>query len=130
MNISLHHTHFATNDVQSFCEFFIENFDAEIVYDAFIGGDRNIFLKIGSGRMHLFESRKPPQVNKSSFHHIGIMVDDLQKMVRRLKEKNIYVSKISEVNGGSFAVTKGPDRLKIELFEVSDKEFKKYFVDL
>ncbi len=56
-DLTLHHVHLVTNDIQGFCDFYGQNFGAEIVFDDLIDGDRNIFLKIGTGRIHLFESR-------------------------------------------------------------------------
>ncbi|MCB1178993.1 MAG: VOC family protein [Leptospiraceae bacterium] len=128
MEISFHHTHFVTNDVEKFCDFFINNFNAVKIYDEVIDRDRNIFIKIGSGRIHLFESKRKLEKNKTVFHHIGMMVENIEVMAEQLKKNRIFVSKIVNVSGGKFAITKGPDNLKIELFEVSE-ESRKFFVD-
>ncbi|WP_202309362.1 VOC family protein [Mesorhizobium sp. L-8-10] len=129
-NITLHHPHLVTADVSSFCYFFQKHFNAEIVYDDLIDGDRNIFLRIGKGRMHLFQSRNPPPRGRNVFHHIGIMVTGLADFVRKLDEAGVTVSPVTVTPGGGFAMAEGPDGLKIELFEVSDEERRiRFFVD-
>src|SRR5699024_5785889 len=49
VRIDLHHVHLVTADIRGFCDFFTTHFDAEVVFDDSIDGDRNVFLRIGSG---------------------------------------------------------------------------------
>ena len=128
MSISLHHVHLVTQDVTAFCAFYIENFGAEKVFDDLIDGDRNVFLKIGSGRIHLFESRSEPSAGRNAFHHLGMMVSDLPQLVERLKSNGVTVSKITTVPDGRFAMANAPDHVKIELFEVTSDKTRRFFV--
>lgn len=128
-DINLHHLHLVTNDVTAFCDFYTANFGAQIVFDDLIDGDRNIFLKIGTGRIHLFESRSTPPNERNAFHHLGMMVNDLDTVVERLSANGVPVSKITRTPGGGFAMAMAPDNVKIELFEVKSAEARKYFVD-
>ncbi|MBU2031239.1 MAG: VOC family protein [Alphaproteobacteria bacterium] len=127
--VSLHHVHMVTHDVDGFCEFFIRNFDAEIVFDAPIDGDRNVFLKIGSGRIHLFETRDAPPDGRNAFHHLGMMAENLSALVERLKGDGVPVTPITRVPGGGFAIATGPHGMKIELFEANAPDTRRFFVD-
>lgn len=127
--VSLHHVHMVTHDVDGFCDFFIRHFDAEVVFDAPIDGDRNVFLKIGSGRIHLFETRNAPPDGRNAFHHLGMMVEDLAAFATRLESVGVPVTPITIVQGGGFAVATGPHGVKIELFEANTPESRRFFVD-
>ena len=127
-SLSLHHVHLVTNDVPGICAFYMENFGAEKVFDDLIDGDRNIFLKIGDGRLHLFESKSAPPAGKNAFHHLGMMVTELPGVVERLKANGVAVSDITTVPGGRFAIAMGPDNVKIELFEVTSDRTYPFFV--
>ncbi|MGW0039302.1 VOC family protein [Gordonia sp. NPDC003376] len=127
-DVSLHHVHLVTDDVTSFCEFFEQHFGATVVYDAEIDGDRNVFMTIGTGRIHLFQSRKAPPRARNVFHHIGFMIDDLPDFVAELRSQGVEVSDITVTPGGGFAMAQGPDGLLMELFTVTEPESRRYFV--
>lgn len=127
--VSLHHVHMVTHDVDGFCDFFIHHFDAEVVFDAPIDGDRNVFLKIGNGRIHLFETRTPPPDGRNAFHHLGMMVEDLAAFAARLATAGVPVTPVTVVPGGGFAMATGPHGVRIELFEASTPESRRFFVD-
>lgn len=127
--LSLHHVHLVTNDVPAFCDFYSRNFDAEIVFDDLIDGDRNVFLKIGDGRIHLFKSRSVPPEGRNAFHHLGIMVADLSAVVERLRANGVPVTPITHTPGGGFAMAQAPDHVRIELFEVRSPDHRRFFVD-
>lgn len=129
MKIDLHHVHLVTADIRGFCDFFATHFDAEVVFDDSIDGDRNVFLRVGSGRIHLFESKKAPDRHRNLFHHIGLLIDDLDELVHGLRADGVDVTDITAVPGGGFAMATGPDGLLIELFEVTSEESRRHFVD-
>ncbi|MBR9763335.1 MAG: hypothetical protein GYB53_07385 [Rhodobacteraceae bacterium] len=128
-DITLHHSHFVTSDVEGFCTFFTEHFGAEIVFDRAIDGDRNVFLKVGSGRIHLFESRNAPPRERNAFHHLGFLVADLDAVVARLLSEGVEVGSVTKVPGGGFAMATGPDGLLMELFEVTSEISRPFFLD-
>lgn len=129
IRIDLHHVHLVTADIRGFCDFFTTHFDAEVVFDDSIDGDRNVFLRIGSGRVHLFESKNAPAHGRNLFHHIGLLIEDLDALVHRLRAGGRDVTDITAVPGGGFAMVTGPDGLLIELFEVTSEESRRHFVD-
>ncbi|WP_420469908.1 VOC family protein [Brevundimonas sp. FT23042] len=127
--VFLHHVHLVTHDIERFCDFYIRYFDAEVVFDAPIAGDRNLFLKIGTGRIHLFESRTAPPTGRNAFHHLGMMVTDLARFVEKLKADGVQVTAVTIVPGGGFAMATGPDDVRIELFEANTPEARRVFID-
>ena len=129
IRIDLHHVHLVTADIRGFCEFFTTHFGAEVVFDDTIDGDRNVFLRIGSGRIHLFESQHAPARDRNLFHHIGLLIDNLDALVHRLRAGGRDVTDITAVPGGGFAMATGPDGLLIELFEVTFEKSRRHFVD-
>ena len=129
ITIDLHHVHLVTADIRGFCDFFTTQFDAEVVFDDTIDGDRNVFLRIGYGRIHLFESKNAPAHHRNLFHHIGLLIEDLNALVHRLRAGGRDVTDITAVPGGGFAMVTGPDGLLIELFEVTSEKSRRHFVD-
>ncbi|RTQ35591.1 VOC family protein [Variovorax gossypii] len=127
--VYLHHVHMVTHDMERTCGFYIEHFGGKIVFDDLIDGDRNVFMVVGKGRLHFFESRKSPPPERNAFHHLGMMVEDLDDFVGRLRRSGVAVSEIVRTPGGGFAMTSGPDNVKIELFEVRDPVARRNFVD-
>ena len=126
--VFLHHIHLVTHDMAGTCDFYIKHFGGTIVFDDLIDGDRNVFMTIGSGRIHFFESRRQPPSERNAFHHLGMMVEDLSSFTGKLREAGVSVSDIVVTPGGGFAMTSAPDNVKIELFEVKDPVSRRYFV--
>lgn len=125
--VFLHHVHLVTQDMGSTCAFYERHFGGKIVYDDLIDGDRNVFMTVGKGRMHFFQSRRPPPNERNAFHHLGMMVTDLQGFVAKLRGAGVAVSDITATPGGGFAMTSAPDNVKIELFQVSDPVARRDF---
>src|SRR5699024_9676648 len=80
-------------------------------------------------RIHLFESKNAPAHDRNLFHHIGLLIEDLDTLVHRLRAGGRDVTDITAVPGGGFAMVTGPDGLLIELFEVTSEESRRHFVD-
>lgn len=119
-DVFLHHVHLVTQDMTRTCAFYEQHFGGKIVYDDLIDGDRNVFMTIGKGRIHFFQSRRPPPNERNAFHHLGMMVTDLRDFAGRLRGAGVEVTDMVETPGGGFAMTSAPDNVKIELFQVSD----------
>jgi hypothetical protein len=77
MSLSLHHTHLLATDIDATVEFWSRAFGAEVVYDEDFAGARNVFLTVGTGRLHLYD-QTPKVVGQGTVHHLGIQVDDLE----------------------------------------------------
>jgi catechol-2,3-dioxygenase len=51
--IHLHHVHLFSRDLTAAIAWYKRALGAEVCYDGNFGGSRNVFMKIGSGRIHL-----------------------------------------------------------------------------
>ena len=80
MRNSLHHVHVFASDVDASVRFYTEVFGGEVVLDEVLAGARNVFIRIGDGRLHLYD--QPPRHSAAgSIHHVGIRTDDIAGMV-------------------------------------------------
>ena len=50
----LHHVHIFASDLIESIKFYEENFDGKVILDAEVAGARNVFMRIGNGRLHLY----------------------------------------------------------------------------
>jgi catechol 2,3-dioxygenase-like lactoylglutathione lyase family enzyme len=114
--ISLHHTHLMASDIDATIAFWRDHFGAEVVFDDEFAGARNVFMKIGQGRLHLY-AQPPRQQGPATVHHLGVETDELHELVRRLKEAGVSVTDVREMPEACYAMAQGPDGLLIELFQ-------------
>jgi catechol 2,3-dioxygenase-like lactoylglutathione lyase family enzyme len=114
--ISLHHTHLMASDIDVTIGFWRDHFDAEVVFDGDFAGARNVFLRIGQGRLHLY-AQPPRHPGPGTVHHLGLETDELPEVVRRLQAAGISVTDIRQVPEASYAMVQGPDNLLLELFQ-------------
>lgn len=114
--LSLHHTHLMTSDVDATIRFWCDYFAADIVADEDIAGARNVFLRVGEGRLHLY-AQAPKHLGQGTVHHLGIETDELVALTARLKSAGLSVSEIRHHPGFDYAMVEAPDRLLLELFQ-------------
>ena len=114
--ISLHHTHLMASDVDATIAFWRDHFGAEVVFDGDFAGARNVFLRLGQGRLHLY-AQPPKRSGPATVHHLGIETDDLHALVGRLKAAGVSVTDVRELPAASYAMAQGPDGLLLELFQ-------------
>jgi catechol 2,3-dioxygenase-like lactoylglutathione lyase family enzyme len=128
--ISLHHTHLMATDVDATIAFWRDGFDAEVVYDADFAGARNVFMTVGTGRIHLYD-QPPKTVGQATVHHIGVQTDELETVVERLRHMGVSVTGIRREPTAAYAMAEGPDRLLIEIFQpdpaLVPPEVRQYF---
>ena len=74
--IHLHHVHLFSQDLDATVAWYRRAFDAEVYYDGDFDGSRNVFMRIGAGRIH-FYSQPPRDNGKGAIHHIEIRTNDL-----------------------------------------------------
>ena len=127
-SINLHHVHIFASDINASLQFYAKWFGARVIWDGTFAGARNVFVQIGSGRLHFYD--QPPQGNgKNTFHHLGIQVDDLDELYLRMKEEGFPlpqpVKRFPE--GGAYLMVKAPDDVLLELFETPPPERKKQY---
>jgi catechol 2,3-dioxygenase-like lactoylglutathione lyase family enzyme len=114
--ISLHHAHVMASDVDATIAFWRDHLGAEVVFDDDFAGARNVFLKVGQGRLHLY-AQPPRTAGAATVHHLGIETDELRDLVRRLKDAGVSVTDVRELPEASYAMAQGPDGLLLELFQ-------------
>jgi catechol 2,3-dioxygenase-like lactoylglutathione lyase family enzyme len=112
---SLHHAHLLASDVEATIAFWTRGFGATVVYDERFAGARNVFLTVGSGRLHLYD-QPPKVVGQGTVHHLGVQVDDLEEVVERLRGLDVSVTEIRHEATADYAMAEGPDGLLIEIF--------------
>ena len=114
---SLHHTHIFASDLDETVEFFRRWFDAEVVWDTQFAGARNVFVAVGSGRLHLYD-QPPRHVGSGTVHHLGIHVENLPELVERMSAAGVEFRKpITTGRGARYVMCAAPDELLLELFE-------------
>lgn len=114
--ISLHHTHLMASNIEATIAFWRDHFGAEMVFDDDFAGARNVFLRVGQGRLHLY-AQPPKHSGPAIVHHLGLETDDLHSLVCRLKGASVSVTDVRELPDASYAMAQGPDGLLLEIFQ-------------
>jgi catechol 2,3-dioxygenase-like lactoylglutathione lyase family enzyme len=114
--LSLHHVHLFASDADRTIGFWREHFGATVMLDADFAGARNVFLRVGEGRLHLY-SQPPRHAGSGTVHHLGIETDELESLVGRLRAAEVSVTEIRRYPEGDYAMAQAPDGLLLELFQ-------------
>ena len=114
--LSLHHTHLFASDVDRSIAFWRDHFGAVVLVDTVFAGARNVFMRIGEGRLHLYD-QAPKHLGAGTVHHLGIETDELDALVARLKAAGTSVTDVRRHAEGDYAMAEGPDGLLLELFQ-------------
>jgi len=114
--ISLHHTHLFASDVDATIRFWRDHFGAEVLVDTVFAGARNVFMRVGQGRLHLYD-QPPKHVGAGTVHHLGIETNELDALVGRLASAGVSVTEVRRQSDADYAMAKGPDGLLLELFQ-------------
>lgn len=116
--IHLHHVHLFSRDINAAIAWYERALGAEVYYDGDFGGARNVFMKIGSGRLHLY-SQAPRGSGRGAVHHIGIRTSDLAGLHRRLTEMGVmFRSGMRQFGTWRYIMCPAPDDVLLELFEI------------
>ena len=127
----LHHVHIFASDLDKSIAFYEDFFYGKIVLDIELAGARNVFMKVGNGRIHFYD--QPPRFSgRGSIHHFGIQTDDIDGAVKNMKCKGVVFKKdITDAGFWKYIMVPAPDDILIELFEVDKNqipsEFLSYF---
>ena len=113
---SLHHTHLFASDVDGSIGFWREHFGAVVVLDTEFAGARNVFMRIGEGRLHLYD-QAPKHAGAGTVHHLGIETDELEALAARLKAAGVSVTDVRRHAEADYAMAQGPDGILLELFQ-------------
>ncbi|MBA4392667.1 MAG: VOC family protein [Desulfobacca sp.] len=125
----VHHVHLFAADVNKSIEFYTTGFGGKVVADLEMAGARNVFIRIGKGRVHLYD--QPPKHRvRGNIHHFGIQTDDLEGVVERLKSKGVTFQKgIADFGFWKYIMVPAPDEVLIELFQVDTAQLPNELVD-
>lgn len=114
--LSLHHTHLFASDIDRTIAFWSEHFAACVVVDVVFAGVRNVFMRVGEGRLHLY-SQPPRHAGPGTVHHLGIETDELDALVGRLRSAEVSVTDVRRQPEADYAMAEAPDGLLLELFQ-------------
>jgi catechol 2,3-dioxygenase-like lactoylglutathione lyase family enzyme len=114
--MSLHHVHLMASDIEATITFWRQHFGAAVLLDAEFAGARNVFLRVGEGRVHLY-AQPPKQPGAATVHHLGIETDELDAMVERLRIAGVSVTDVRRHPEACYAMAMAPDGLLLELFQ-------------
>lgn len=122
MSNHIHHVHVFASDINRSIQFYEDSFGGKVILDMELAGARNVFMKIGKGRIHFYD--QPPRFSgRGSIHHFGIQTDDIEGVVKNLKSKGVVFNKdITEAGFWKYIMVPAPDDILIELFEVDKKQ--------
>jgi catechol 2,3-dioxygenase-like lactoylglutathione lyase family enzyme len=127
----VHHVHLFASDIEESLYFYKIYFGGEIILDMEVAGARNIFMKVGTGRIH-FYNQPPKKPGPGSIHHFGIQTDDVERDYQHMKSKGVAFNKgITDLEYMKYIMVPAPDNILIELFEVNKAliptEYHEYF---
>ena len=114
----LHHVHLFASDLDATVAWWREKLGGEVAFDGDFGGARNVFMRVGRGRLHLYD--QPPRgAPGGPWHHVGIRTDDLPALHRRLAAEGVpFRSGIREFGSWRYVMCAAPDQVLLELFQI------------
>jgi len=127
----VHHVHLFASDIEKSLAFYRDAFGGKVVLDENMAGARNVFMRIGTGRIHFYD-QMPSFSGRGSIHHFGIQTDDINGVVEKLKAMYVPFTKgITDIGVWKYIMVPAPDNVLIELFQVDknqiSKELRDYF---
>lgn len=127
----VHHVHIFASDIEKSMAFYREHFRGETVLDMEVAGARNVFMRVGTGRIHFYD-QAPKNPVRGNIHHFGIQTDDVEADVKRMAGKGIVFRKpVTDLGYMKYVMVPAPDDILIELFEVNKEvlppELASYF---
>ena len=73
MTMDLHHVHLFAAEIGATVEWWCRHMDARVLFDGKLAGARNVFLGIGTGRLHIYD-QVPRDRGRGAIHHLGVRV--------------------------------------------------------
>lgn len=127
----VHHVHLFASDIEQSLAFYRTFFEGVVVLDMEVAGARNIFMRVGTGRIHFYD-QPPKSPGPGGIHHFGIQTDDVERDYRRMKAAGIGFTKgVRDLGYMKYIMVPAPDNVLIELFEVNRSvlpaEYQDYF---
>ncbi len=127
----VHHVHLFASDINKSLDFYQTFFGGEVILDLEVAGARNVFMKVGSGRIHFYD-QSPKVAGSGSIHHFGIQTNDVEMDYQRLQTGGVAFNKpVVDLVYMKYIMVPAPDGVLIELFEVNKElipaEYHDYF---
>jgi catechol 2,3-dioxygenase-like lactoylglutathione lyase family enzyme len=121
--------HIFASDIDRTITFYREFFEGKVILDAVLAGERNVFIRIGNGRVHLYD-QPPKNPVRGNIHHFGIQTDNIEEVVENLKAKGVVLKKeITDLGFWKYVMVPAPDEILIELFQVDKTKLPLQVVD-
>jgi catechol 2,3-dioxygenase-like lactoylglutathione lyase family enzyme len=115
----IHHTHIFASDIDTTIRWWKTMLGAEVAYDGKMAGARNVFLRLGRGRLHLYDQPPRSANTRGAMHHIGIRTDDLPGLTEHMRSKGaLFRSEIRDFGNWRYIMTAAPDNVLLELFQI------------
>jgi len=125
----IHHVHIFASNIDESIRFYEEFFDGRVVLDAELAGARNVFMRVGSGRLHFYD-QGPANPGRGSIHHFGIQTDDIDQAVSQMKKKGLpFKKEITDLGFWKYIMVPAPDDILIELFQVDRTKIPEEYLD-
>ena len=127
----IHHVHIFASNINRSIKFYEEFFGGKVILDSELAGARNVFMKIGHGRLHFYD-QPPKNPGRGSIHHFGIQTYNIEEVIDKLKSGGVALRKeITDLGFWKYVMVPAPDEILIELFQVDKSKllpiFDEYF---
>ena len=117
----LHHSHIFASDIDATLDWWTTMLGAEIAFDGRMAGARNVFLRLGRGRLLVYDQPPRAPMGRSAVHHLGVRTDDLRALVTHMRARGVaFRSEIREFGHWRYVMVAAPDGVLLELFEIDD----------
>lgn len=118
--IDLHHAHLFASDIDATIAWWRQHLGAKLFFDEVLAGSRNVFIGVGSGRLHIHD-QPPKDSGRGAIHHLGIRVSGLRVLWARLQRDGITSpAGIREHGSWRYVMIEAPDGILLKLFEFDD----------
>jgi len=125
----VHHVHLFASDIEKTLDFYKTFFSGEVIIDFEVAGARNIFMRVGTGRIHFYD-QAPKNPGRGSIHHFGIQTDDIERDYARMKAQGVPFKKnVVDLGSWKYIMVPAPDDVLIELFEINKAAFPPEYQD-
>ena len=114
------HAHVFATDIDATIQWWCGHLGAKVCFDDRLAGSRNVFLAVGTGRLHIYD-QAPGDRGRGAVHHLGVKVANLRDVWPRLQAQGITSPHgLREQDGWRYVMISAPDGILVELFEFDD----------
>lgn len=115
-----HHAHLFCSDLSKTVDWWTRHLNAKVIFDGELAGSRNVFIAVGSGRLHLYD-QPPRDSGCGAVHHLGIRVEGLRNAWDKMKADGVSSKAgLRDHDDWRYVMVEAPDGVLLELFEFDD----------